>query len=87
MLPWARSKPDFVHTWLAARVSALAAATEAPPGIEGLGRSLAAEEDATGRTLRPLAGSAEIAQIVRFIFLRVEATNSSSKKASDLVRT
>ena len=46
--------------WLAARVSALAAATEAAPGIVGAGTALLSVDDATGRTLTPLDGSAQL---------------------------
>ena len=46
--------------WLAARVSALAAATDVPPAIAGLGTALAPVDAATGRTLTPLAGSAPL---------------------------
>ena len=41
-------------------MSALAAATFAPPAIAGLGTALARVDAATGRTLTPLAGSAQL---------------------------
>lgn len=53
-------KAGLARAWLAARVSALAAATDAPPGIAGLGTALAPVDAATGRTLTPLAGSAQL---------------------------
>ena len=52
--------PRSARAWLAARVSALAAATDAPPAIAGLGTALAPVDAATGRTLKPLAGSAPL---------------------------
>ena len=55
-----------MRTWLEARVSALAAATEAPPARVGLGTAaLASEEAAMGFTLTPLEGSARIAVLPR----------------------
>ena len=46
------------RAWLAASVSALAAATGAPPGMAAAGAALVCEDAATGRMLTPLAGSA-----------------------------
>lgn len=46
--------------WLAARVSALAATTEAAPGMVGAGTALLSADDANGRTLTPLDGSAQL---------------------------
>ena len=57
-------------TWLEARVSALAAATDAPPAMVGLGTAaLASEEAATGFTLTPLEGSARIGALPRLHIL------------------
>jgi len=47
------------HTWLADRLLVLIAATDAPPGMVGVGAALlAVADDATGRTLYPVTVSA-----------------------------
>ena len=60
-----KAVPELARTWLAARVLESDATTDALPGISGLDSPSAMVDAATGRTLRPLAGSVRVVQSIR----------------------